>query len=123
MLRELLNLLFGERSIVTPECQVNNTAPDAIAKDGIEDKNDEKPLSDIERLERKYGKLHEGMVIETKLQDLLTTLPRKRARTDAYDSLVKKLESDYRVKLIITSRKHSKTKSNEVLLNRNRIGH
>jgi len=123
MLRELVNLLFGERSIVTSERQVNNTAPDAIAKDGIEDKNDDKPLSDIERLERKYGELSEGRIIETTLQDILTAVPRHRARTDAYDSLVKKLERDYGVKLIITSRKHSKTKSNEVLLNRNRIGH
>ena len=103
-----LQALFGERSIVTPECQVNNTAPDAIAKDGKVDKNDEKPLSDIERLEKQYGELHEGMVIETGLQEILAVIPRKRARTDAYDSLVKKLESDYRVKLIITSRKHSK---------------
>lgn len=115
MLRELVNLLFGERSIVTSERQVNNTAPDAIAKDDMVEKNDEKPLSDIERLERKYGELHEGMVIETTLQDILTALPRHRARTDAYDSLVKKLERDYGVKLIITSRKKNKTLKNHEL--------
>ena len=108
MMWNFLNLLFGERSIVTSEHQVNNTAPDAIVKDGMVEKNDEKPLSDIERLERKYGELHEGKVIETTLQDLLTAVPRHRARTDAYDSLVKKLESDYKVKLIITSRKKNK---------------
>lgn len=105
-----LQALFGERSIVTPECQVNNTAPDAIAKDGKVDKNDEKRLSDIERLEQYYGELHEGKIIETTLQEILTTVPRHRARTDAYDSLVKKLESEYGVKLIITSRKHLKAK-------------
>ena len=113
MFYNLLQALFGERSTVTPECQVNNTAPNAIVKDGMVDKNDEKPLSDIERLERKHGELHEGMVIETTLQDLLITVPRHRARTDAYDSLVKTLERDYGVKLIITSRKKNKTLKNK----------
>ncbi len=71
--------------------------------------NDDKRISDIERLENKYGELTEGKVIETTLQDLLITVPRHRARTDAYDSLVKKLESEYGVKLIITSRKKNKS--------------
>ena len=102
--------LFGERSIVTPECQVNDTtAPDTKAKDGMmKIDNDEKQISDIERLENKYGELSEGKVIETTLQEILVAVPRHRARTDAYDSLVKKLESDYGVKLIITSRKKNK---------------
>ena len=101
MIFNLLQALFGERSTVTSECQVNDTA----LKDGIT--NDENP-SDIQRLEKHYGELHEGKIIETTLQEILTAVPRHRARTDAYDSLVKKLESDYGVKLIITSRKHSK---------------
>ncbi len=110
MMWNLLQALFGERSTVASECQVNNTTPDAIVKDGMKKiDNDEKPLSDIERLEIKYGNLFEGKVIETSLQEILTAVPRHRARTDAYDSLVKKLERDYGVKLIITSRKHSKT--------------
>ena len=102
MIFNLIQALFGERSTVTPESQVNDTAP----KDG---KNDEKSLSDIERLEQYYGELHEGKVIQTTLQEILAVIPKKRARTDAYDSLVKNLERDYGVKLIITSRKHSKT--------------
>lgn len=112
MMWNFLQALFGERSTVTPECQVNkNTAPEAKDKDGvIKIDNDEKQLSDIDRLERKYGELHEGKVIQTTLQEILVAVPRHRARTDAYDSLVKKLESDYKVKLIITSRKHLKTK-------------
>ena len=101
MFYNLLQALFGERSTVTSESQVNGTAP----KDG---KNDEKSLSDIERLEQYYGELHEGKVIQTTLQEILAVIPKKRARTDAYDSLVKNLERDYGVKLIITSRKHSK---------------
>lgn len=102
MIFNLLQALFGERSTVTPECQVNDTAP----KDGkIKDEN----LSDIQRLERRYGELHEGKVIETTLQEILAVIPKRRARTDAYDSLVKKLESEHGVKLIITSRKHNNT--------------
>ena len=101
-----IQALFGERSAVTPECQVNNiTSPETIFKDN---KMNDENLSDIQRLERKYGDLHEGMVIETTLQEILAVVPRHRARTDAYDSLVKKLESDYKVTLIITSRKKNK---------------
>lgn len=104
-------MLFGERSIVTPECQVNDTtAPDTKAKDGMKKiDNDDKQISDIERLEQYYGELHEGKIIETTLQEILTAVPRHRARTDAYDSLVKNLERDYKVKLIITSRKKNKS--------------
>lgn len=104
MIFNLLQALFGERSTVTPECQVNDTA----LKDGMKKiDNDEKP-SDIQRLEKHYGELHAGKIIETTLQEILAVIPKKRARSDAYDSLVRQLERDYGVKLIITSRKHSK---------------
>ena len=114
MIKQLFNILFGERSTVPPECQVNDTtAPDTKAKDGMTNDND-KDLSDIDKLERKYGELSEGKVIETTLQELLVIVPRHRARSDAYDSLVKKLQSEYGVKLIITSRKHKSLKSKEL---------
>jgi len=104
--------LFGERSTVTPQCQVKNTAPDTTAKDGMmNDKN----LSDIDRLEKQYGELSEGKIIQTTLQELLVAVPRHRARTDAYDTLVKKLQSEYGVKLIITSRKKNKQLKKEEL--------
>ena len=113
MIFNLLQALFGERSTVTSESQVNDTAPDAIVKDGMKKiDNDEKP-SDIQRLERHYGELHKGKTIETTLQEILAVIPKKRARTDAYDSLVKKLESEYGVKLIITSRKKNKPLKNK----------
>ena len=109
MMWNLLQALFGERSTVAPECQVNNTTPDAIVKDGMKKiDNDENP-SDIQRLEKHYGELHEGKIIETSLQEILAVIPKKRARTDAYYSLVRQLERDYGVKLIITSRKKNKT--------------
>ena len=115
MIKELFQLLFGERSIVAPECQVNDTtAPDTKTKDGMM-KDKDKDLSDIDRLEKHYGVLSEGKVIQTTLQELLVAVPRHRARTDAYDTLVKKLQSDYGVKLIITSRKKNKPLKNEEL--------
>ncbi len=106
MVWNFLQALFGERSTVTSECQVHDTAPDANVKDGMI--KDENP-SDVERLEKHYGELHEGKVIQTTLQEILAVIPKKRARIDAFNSLVKTLERDYKVKLIITSRKHSKT--------------
>ena len=106
MIYNLLQALFGERTYSSEQVAAPETI---IPKDsGNSDEN----LSDIQRLERKYGELHEGMVIETTLQDLLITVPRHRAKTDAYGTLVKKLESDYKVKLIITSRKKNKTLKN-----------
>ena len=115
MIKELFQILFGERSIVTPECQVNDsTAPDTKTKDGMM-KDKDKDLSDIDRLEKQYGELSEGKIIQTTLQELLVAVPRHRARTDAYDSLVKKLQSDYGVKLIITSRKKNKPLKTEDL--------
>ena len=111
MFWNFLQALFGERSIVASECQVNNTEPEAKDNDGMKKiDNDEKSLSDIQRLERHYGELYEGKIIQTSLQEILAVIPKKRARTDAYDSLVRQLERDYNVKLIITSRKRLKTK-------------
>ena len=105
MFYNLLQALFGER---TPNSERFAAPETTIPKDsGNSDEN----LSDIQRLEKQYGELHECMVIEITLQEILAVIPRKRARTDAYDSLVRQLERDYKVKLIITSRKHSKTKN------------
>lgn len=105
MIYNLLQALFGERTYSSEQVAAPKTT---IPKDnGTNDEN----LSDIERLERHYGELHEGKVIQTSLQEILAVIPRHRARTDAYDSLVRQLERDYKVKLIITSRKHSKTRN------------
>lgn len=113
MIWNFLQALFGERSTVTHECQVNDTAPDKMTNDGVKNNANDGVLSDLERLERQYGELYEGMVIQTTLQEILAVLPRHRARTDAYDSLVKKLQDEYGVKLIITSRKKKRTLKNK----------
>lgn len=103
MFYNLLQALFGEHTYSSEQVAAPETT---IPKDsGTNDEN----LSDIERLEKHYGELHEGKEIQTTLQEILAVIPRKRARTDAYDSLVRQLERDYGVKLIITSRKKNKT--------------
>lgn len=65
------------------------------------------PLKDceIQILEKVFGPLHPGMVIETTLQGILDLLPRNRRRTDAYASLVNKLKVEFDVDLKITSQK------------------
>lgn len=107
MFYNLPQALFGER---TPGSEKVAAPEMTIPKDSG---NSEENLSDIQRLEKRYGDLHEGKVIQTTLQQILTVVPRHRARTDAYDSLVKKLESEYGVKLIITSRKKNKPLKNK----------
>ena len=115
MFNNFFNALFGERLYSSSKCQVNDTAPDTKANDGVKNDVNDGIISDIERLEKRYGELSEGKVIQTTLQELLVTVPRHRARTDAYDSLVKKLQNQYGVKLIITSRKKNKQLKNEEL--------
>ena len=105
MFWNLINSLFGERTQNSEQVAAPKTTIHKDSGNSVEN------LSDIQRLERKYSDLHEGMIIETSLQEMLAVVPRHRARTDAYDSLVKLLESDYKVKLIITSRKHKTLKN------------
>ena len=60
--------------------------------------------ADIDAIESRYGKLYDGLTIETTLQDLLTICPRNRRRIEAYRGLVATLEKQG-VTLTIKSRK------------------
>lgn len=62
-------------------------SPNEIGKEGIT-AIPNKYKADIEALEAKYGKMVEGLIIETTLQELLTVCERERKRIDAYYSLV-----------------------------------
>lgn len=46
-----------------------------------------------------------GLCIEITLQDLLSVVPRKRRRTDAYTTLVKYLNNEYNITLTIKTNK------------------
>ena len=58
---------------------------------------------EIEVLARVFGPMTEGKVIDIRLSDLLQILPRTRKKTDAYNSLRKRLEA-LGVQLRVTSR-------------------
>lgn len=64
----------------------------------------EKFKEDIEALEKFMGEeLTSGLCITISLQEILTILPRKRRRVDAYKSLKNYLEREMDVKLEINS--------------------
>lgn len=64
---------------------------------------------DMELLETHFGKnsFESGLTIEVTLNELLSIIPRKRRRTDAYNALVKYLKDERNIVLNIkTNRKN-----------------
>ena len=109
MLIRNLQSLFD--SLEPPTGRLESGQPDVIAK-----KEDttviipEKFKDDIERL-TKYGvELKSGLCIEIELSELLGIVPRVRRRKDSYDKLVKFLEAEMNIKLIIKSRNYANKK-------------
>ena len=96
----LYSILFG-----------TDSRPDMIKRDGAMPVQKEiSPSvsrfdSDVEALQRKYGEMRSGLCIETTLRELLEVCPRKRARTDSYNSLVSYLKVEFGVSLIIKTQK------------------
>ena len=71
----------------------------------------EKFKDDIQKLQDYCGvELKSGLCIEIELSELLEILPRERRRKDAYDKLVKFLEAEMNIKLIIKSRNYANKK-------------
>ena len=101
MLTQFLNYLFcreiraKEREDITSPVETENRC-----ENGTTEKFD----TDIKALSTKW-ELKNGTCVNTTLQELLLIVPRRRARVDAYNSLVKYLKSNYGVTLIIRSRK------------------
>lgn len=82
-----------------------NTAPDVTArKVSI---TPERFRNDVETLIGYIGEEHfiSGLCIEVTLSELLAVVPRKRKRTEAYNSLVKYLREERNISLTIKSRK------------------
>ena len=68
---------------------------------------------DILKLQDYCGvELRSGLCIELELSELLEILPRERRRKDSYDKLVKFLEAEMNIKLIIKSRNYGNRKNN-----------
>lgn len=96
----LWQIVFGDANTSTI---TNRQFEETIAgeKKKIVDSTD----SEIKILEDKFGQFTSGLMIEISLQEMLTLIPRKRKRADAYNSLAKILKAEYGVCLKITSRK------------------
>ena len=108
-IRNLQSLFDG---LEPPTGRLESGQPDVIAK-----KEDttviipEKFKDDIERLESYCGvELKNGFCIELELSELLEVVPRARRRKDSYDKLVKFLEAEMNIKLIIKSRNYDNKK-------------
>ena len=56
-----------------------------------------------------------GFCVEIELSELLEILPRERRRKDSYDKLVKFLEAEMNIKLIIKSRNYANQKKTSQL--------
>lgn len=80
---------------------VENSAKESVSE------SEDKFKSDVAILSKRYGEL-QNLQIEVTLQKLLTIVPRRRQRIDAYRSLVGYLKKTYNCTLIINSRKHGK---------------
>lgn len=92
MLQNLFEKLFG---VVK-----NSSQPKRYDLAGIQEDCSSPPAPvmmyedpEIEILAREFGPMTEGKVIEIRLSDLLQILPRTRRKTDAYNSLKKRLEA------------------------------
>lgn len=103
-----MNLYLNHISIGGSESSLDrqeNTAPDVIArKVSI---TPEKFKDDVEALVNYIGEEHfiSGLGIEVTLSELLTVIPRKRRRTEAYNALVNYLREERNILLTIKSNK------------------
>lgn len=111
----LWQIAFGERSIVTQPHQ-DNTEPGEIEKISLTEEPQKLQLStyhllahedpEIRALQLDLGRnLEKGMTLEYSLHDLLDLIPRQRMKSDAYKGLIRKLQEQYGVELIINSKK------------------
>ena len=114
LIRNLQSLFDG---LEPPTGRLESGQTDVIAK-----KEDttviipEKFKDDIERLESYCGvELKSGFCIELELSELLEVVPRVRRRKDSYDKLVKFLEAEMNIKLIIKSRNYANQKKTSQL--------
>ena len=104
ILQDLFSKTVGNKQ---QETTITTTPPAETAKESESEPSVNGVDKDVALLTKRYGDLH-GLTIEIQLQKILTIVPRKRQRADAYKSLVGYLRREYDCKLIINSRKHKK---------------
>ena len=107
LIKNLFSLFGGSHQ----EGRSDNALPNVIEEKESKVIIPEKFKNDIQRLESYCGvELKSGFCIEIELSELLEILPRERRRKDSYDKLVKFLEAEMNIKLIIKSRNYANKK-------------
>ena len=116
MFDTLYLLLFGEGTVT------NNRQNATAAGDDIKERAEEsfvpairesEPIPEmvddvdpeITLLARKYGPLKDGLKIELSLSEALQLFPRKRHKSDAYKSLVRRVKKLFNTELTIGTKK------------------
>ena len=108
MIIELINKLFGDSRKLgtTPEqrmmaeIKAESVEPLMEQKTTQQQEVSESPYaSDIKALEKRFGKLKNGLVINLSLHEALELLPRNRKRSDAYKGLKSELKRIFGVVL------------------------
>lgn len=93
MIKNLIESLFGSGKNST---EPNRQSIAVLSGEGRKQSAPSPPRYDdpeMEVLAREYGELTDGKIIEATLSDLLRILPRSRRKSDAYNSLRKRLEA------------------------------
>ena len=112
IIKNLFSLFGGSHQ----EERSDNALPNVIEEKESKVIIPEKFKNDIQRLESYCGvELKSGFCIEIELSELLEILPRERRRKDSYDKLVKFLEAEMNIKLIIKSRNYANQKKTSQL--------
>jgi hypothetical protein len=107
LIKNLFSLFGGNHQ----EGRSDNALPNVIDEKESKVIIPEKFKDDIERLESYCRvELKSRLCIELELSELLEVVPRARRRKDAYDKLVKFLEAEMNIKLIIKSRNYDNKK-------------
>ena len=107
IIKNLFSLFGGSHQ----EERSDNALPNVIEEKESKLIIPEKFKDDIQRLQSYCGvELKSGLCIEIELSELLEILPRERRRKDSYDKLVKFLEAEMNIKLIIKSRNYANKK-------------
>lgn len=94
MIKNLIETLFGSGKNSTEPNRQSTIA--LLSGEGRKQSAPSPPRYDdpeMEVIAREYGELTEGKIIEATLSDLLRILPRSRRKSDAYNSLKKRLEA------------------------------
>ena len=94
MLTEFLNRLFsfnGKLELKTPAYQ-DVLAGDVkeVEQPVIKPKYDDPEIAIVDKY---FGPLTDGMIIEVSLEDMLTILPKSRRKSDAYKGLINRIKA------------------------------